>query len=230
MSEENEIPGEIIEPSIHAVSEGAIEMDQSDWREFMDDEELKEFKGSKSRAAYILEHLSTGVGETYAQFKKRGIDADPPGIGVNYKNDGMAIQYDSTNHLVVIGMEYLESFSDIKAINLSDLYEFKRSDGEVVFRGKLLEYVLSLADEEAHHSIYMKYKGKESGRTVNALDMSIAEYEAIPIEHRARRWVIQDAKRRNFSKTAIDFLEMRYKEANDFIGRGPIEAKKIEQN
>jgi hypothetical protein len=215
MEDNSEINQQTKEPSITSY-DGSVEFELDDWREVLgENKNLKEFKGNKSRASYVLETFGRGISETFQEFNKRGIECKPPDIGINFKNNGPAISYDIDNDLVVVSLEFLESLSD-KKFDLSSKYNFRRGDDEVVYRGKLSEWVLSMADEEAHHSLYTKVKGRRS-EFINALDISLSEYDAMPVERRAQRWVLQSAKRRNFSSEAIDYLEKRYKNAGEFI-------------
>lgn len=218
MAEDLSIPEQntIKEPNI-ITWENSLKFTEADWFDVLSKSKgLSEFNGNHSRAALVLTTLSQGILETFEEFNKRGIVIKLSNIGVDFKNQGPAIRYD-TNNVIVINLDFLQSLSNA-SYSLEELYEFKRSDSSISYKGKLLEWVLSMGDEEAHHSIFVRAK-KITNNHTDALDMSMSEYDAQIEEFRALRWVIQKAKMRKFSNVAVEYLEERYKNAKDLLER-----------
>lgn len=204
----------------------SAEFDEQDWIGVFDEfKQLEDFKGNKSRAAWVLAKIGLGIRQTMEEFAQKGLKKEAPDIGIAYSSDSRSMVYDIDHKSVNIGIWFLEYLSDTK-LNLNAIYEFERENGDVIYKGKIVEWILSMAQEEAHHSLYTQFK--EYKPNVRASSMSVAEYDSMPIERRAQRWVIQQAKKLNFSPEAQEFLKERYENAGSLIKPKEEEIGKID--
>jgi hypothetical protein len=213
---ENTEPPELTpeEKDEYICPEDSLTATAEEWSEFLADEGFN-FE-NQEQVGQLMAYLSRGVRETCQKFSEKGIDFPPPDVGIHLLDTAAGIGYYEEMNMVLIGKWLLEDILEMKA-GIDQQMQITKGD-RTLYEGKLSEWVLSMGDEEAHHSLFVKVKGKRQ-ETISPDSMTIAEYQARPIERRAQRYVIQSAIKRNFSAQAIAFLEKQYQASGDLLDR-----------
>ncbi len=173
-----------------------------EWAEVL--ESVDGFDGNTKNAGILMDSFSAGGDYVVQSLISRGLrKAIKPAIGIsNYP--GALFWFDSQRYMQFADRSFLEQFSRTPPITW---IHARSRDGEVGFKGHVIDYFALTGVEETHHGIFRKFK-ENRVHTNQPKELPSAEYRADDTEFRALKWKVRYAKAEAMPQETIDHLDL----------------------